>query len=519
MILDLRAQSARASHSASARAGRNAAFVVVAAFVVSRICYAIMGVRFDASTLNHYHQLIDPALLKGSLIESIFYLRDQPPSFNLMCGVVLKASGAHAATVFHAVYLGLGLCASIAALQLMLRMGVGAITAAAITILLTVNPTTVLYENWLLYEYPLMTGLIIAAWLLHRYASDRRLIDGAALLAVLALIVLTRGTFHPFWLVIVVVGVVLLDRAGARRTLRLAAAPLVLVAAVTLKNWVMFGEWAGSSVYRGLNLAVMTVDQLPREQCAELVRSGALSQAAVTPLYDRPPSAFVHLAPMGEPAGIAVLDQERKSTGAINWHHRAMPAIAAAYERDALYVLRHQPALYFGGVWKNLRRYFVPSHDTYPFNLAANANHARLKPALGFFDHWVGLRWGKTPYSWSALVLLPVLIAFAALAGVGPIRLRKRLMVTSMPDRAVLAFCLFNILYAAVTTILLSYGDHHRYRFALMPLYGVIAALLVSRVAAALGGRRSAAENDRVDLEVPAPSTRVWRRSVAVANH
>lgn len=304
----------------------------------------------------------------------------------------------------------------------------------------------------------------------------------------LALIVLTRGTFHPFWLVIVVVGVVLLDRAGARRTLRLAAAPLVLVAAVTLKNWVMYGEWAGSSVYRGLNLAVMTVDQLPREQCAELVRSGALSQAAVTPLYDRPPSAFVHLAPMGEPAGIAVLDQERKSTGAINWHHRAMPAIAAAYERDALYVLRHQPALYFGCVWKNLRRYFVPSHDTYPFNLAANANHARLKPALGFFDHWVGLRWGRTPYSWSALVLLPVLIAFAALAGVGPIRLRKRLMVTSMPDRAVLAFCLFNILYAAVTTILLSYGDHHRYRFALMPLYGVIAALLVSRVAAALGG-------------------------------
>lgn len=163
MILDLRAQSARASHSASARAGRSAAFVVVAAFVVSRICYAIMGVRFDASTLNHYHQLIDPALLKGSLIESIFYLRDQPPSFNLMCGVVLKVSGAHAATVIHAVYLGLGLCASIAALQLMLRMGVGAITAAAITILLTVNPTTVLYENWLLYEYPLMTGLIVAA--------------------------------------------------------------------------------------------------------------------------------------------------------------------------------------------------------------------------------------------------------------------------------------------------------------------------------------------------------------------
>lgn len=477
----------------------------------------MMGVQFDASTLNNYHQLIDPALLKSSLLESIFYLRDQPPLFNLMCGVVLKASGAHAATVFHAIYLMLGLFAAVIALRLMLRMGVGATTAAAVTILLTVNPTTALYENWLLYEYPLMTGLVAAAWLLHRYASERRLVDGAAFFTLLALIVLTRGTFHILWLITLAVGVVLLDRAGARRTLGLAAVPVVLVAAVFLKNWVLFGEWIGSSVYRGLNLVVMTVDQLPREECSELVRSGALSKAAVTPLYDRPPSAFAPLAPMGDATGIALLDQERKSTGAINWHHRAMPAIAAAYERDALYVLRHEPSLYFRSVWKNLHRYVVPAHETYPFNLPTNENQLRLKPLLGFFDRWVGLRLGRSPYAWSGIFLFPALLGFAALAVLGPARARARWLPNGSADRAVLAFCLFNIVYAAVTTILLSYGDHHRYRFAVMPLYAVIAAFLLSRVVAALGGRRGASNVERVDLDVPAPRKATVRRTLAGA--
>ena len=60
--------------------------LIAAVFAASRIIYWLIGVRFDIVPLTFYQQYIDPALLKHDLWRSIFYLEQQPPTFNAYLG-------------------------------------------------------------------------------------------------------------------------------------------------------------------------------------------------------------------------------------------------------------------------------------------------------------------------------------------------------------------------------------------------------------------------------------------------
>ncbi len=480
MIVDLRGLAARSKRRRSAAI---AAAFVIAAFLLSRALYCAFGVRFDAAPLQSFYQFIDPALLRTRLAESIFYLRDQPPLFNLFCGVVLKLAPVHATAVFHIVYFAIGLAWSLGLLWLLIRLGVPCALGAALTVVLLVAPTTVLYENWLMYEYPLLGLLVLSALFLHRYVISRRRFDGAVLFSLLAAIVLLRGTFHLFWMLAVIGCVMLADRANAARTLRLAVIPLLIVLAVYAKNWLVFSDWITGSLYGKLNLAIMALERVPVDERVRLYHEGKLTAASVTRLFDQSIDQFSHLAQPTPPTGVALLDQARKSNGAPNWHHRDMPTVADAYGRDALYMLRHDPGGYWQSVKANARRYFLPAHETYPFHRGTSADHGKLAPLLNAFDRFPGLQFHDYQRAWSLVVLILLAVAFGGLALAGPRALRRRIFESSFSptaDRAVLAFCLFNVLYVSLSTLLLSYADHNRYRFALVPLLAIIIAVAIS---------------------------------------
>jgi len=78
------------SSSAQRLNSRSAYTLLLALFVVSRIVYYLLGVRFDARPILNFFQFIDPELLKHRLLESLYYLHVQPPGFNLYTGIVLK---------------------------------------------------------------------------------------------------------------------------------------------------------------------------------------------------------------------------------------------------------------------------------------------------------------------------------------------------------------------------------------------------------------------------------------------
>src|SRR5262245_45155580 len=105
---------------------RTPALVAGLLFVFSTVeaIYHAFGVRFHASPLNEFWELLDPKLLQTDLVRSIWYLHSQPPLFNLSVGIVLKLAGSHAAAAFHLLYLACGFGMYVGLVLLMQRLEV-----------------------------------------------------------------------------------------------------------------------------------------------------------------------------------------------------------------------------------------------------------------------------------------------------------------------------------------------------------------------------------------------------------
>src|ERR1700691_6368389 len=163
------------------RSRRACLLMAIGSFLISRCAYYWMGVRFDAGTLPFYWQIIDPALLRDALWQSLLYSRTQPPGFHFYIGAMMHLFPGHSVAAFQATSLGLGLVLTVCLFLLLDRLRLNRPLALLITIVCVVSPVTVLYENWLFYEYPIAVLFCVSALFLHRYASDRRRIDGIVL--------------------------------------------------------------------------------------------------------------------------------------------------------------------------------------------------------------------------------------------------------------------------------------------------------------------------------------------------
>src|SRR5271170_1479196 len=252
--------------------------LIGAFFVFSRCIYHWIGVRFDAETLNYYWQIIDPVLLRDHLWQSLFYLRSQLPGFNLYLGLIMHLFPRDWAAAFHCIYLGLGLILGICLFLLLDRLRLNRPAAFLISLVCVVSPVTVLYENWLFYEYPLAVLFCVAALFLHRYACSRGGVDGVVLFTSLALIALLRVVYHLMWFWMIAAVLIYVLPGSRRRTLFCGAAPGALLSLTYLKSIIIFALWVpGSDVYGATNLAYLTRFSLPQETLSRMAANGAIS--------------------------------------------------------------------------------------------------------------------------------------------------------------------------------------------------------------------------------------------------
>src|ERR1043165_4049440 len=103
--------------------------ILLAVFAISRWAAYAAGMRFDVSGVNWFWQLLDPALLKERLFESILYLHGQPPAFNLLLGLSLKAFPVHYAAFLHILFALSGVVAMLCLHQLLQDLGTSRKTA------------------------------------------------------------------------------------------------------------------------------------------------------------------------------------------------------------------------------------------------------------------------------------------------------------------------------------------------------------------------------------------------------
>jgi len=125
---------------------RKPAIYLILVFVISRVVFIALGIRFDVSPLNHYIQYIDPELLQHDLLRSLFFLHSQPLLFNLFLGVVLKIFPHSYTLAFQVSFLIFGMILFMSLYALMVELNISKKVACILTCLFIINPSTVLYE-------------------------------------------------------------------------------------------------------------------------------------------------------------------------------------------------------------------------------------------------------------------------------------------------------------------------------------------------------------------------------------
>src|SRR5215831_17414013 len=366
--------------------GRTYLVALIACWIVSRCFYFFyLGVRLDTSPLRWYLQYIDPALLKNALWQSIFYLNNQPPGFNLFLGVMLKMFGSHVGWAFQVVYWGFGIGLAVVLFMLLRRLGIIPALALLISGLFCISPITLLYENWLFYTYPLTFFLSLSALSLHRFVVSKRAADAVLFFSTMAVIVLSRGVFHWAWLALALLALCLVFPRFRRQLITAAAVPCLLVGALYCKNYLVFGTMLSGAVYQRANFAMMVFNNLHERATQQLIGEGKVTElAAISPYSWMEEDRYRRLLPPIKRWGIPVLDQEVKSTGVPNWQSQLIAEFAQVYYRDAIVAVRQYPMAYLQAVIDNLGQYLIPADETLPFydTPSSDAQSMRMRRLL-----------------------------------------------------------------------------------------------------------------------------------------
>jgi hypothetical protein len=471
-------------------------FMIVAAFCLSRILAWNLGVRFDAEPFEFYWQFIDPNLLRHDLLRSLFYWEQQPPLFNFFLGAVPHLVPAHEGFAFAAAYVCIGLAMAIALFALMDRMGVDQRLATLIAVVFAANPSTILYENLLFYEYPLAALWCVAALFLHRYATSGRFSDGLIFFSSLASISGIRSIYHPLWFAAVALLIGFASRKQMRRTLQAAALPAIVLLLFYGKHALVFHNLVpGGSMQSSINLSLMIRDNLGPDELDSLVAAGKVPRVFEEDIVDRAGqlnteagrralSAFLPPPPASH---IAILDECIKSTGAINWNCTWLENLSVIYEKSSLTAISQDPALYLTYLPSNLERYFLPDTKGWPFDSRerdTNSQTLRLPLALYNFA-LTGDSSSESGRPWLSYVALPGLL------GLGLLRVMQGRRKMS-PAWLTIAFMTANMIYLGVLTILLSYGDQNRYRSELGTYFAVLLGICLTDFYRKLTRRRAA---------------------------
>lgn len=472
--------------------------IVIVAFLASQALYALLGVRFDDSTLPGYMQFIAVDLLMNRLLESLWYYHAHPPLLNVFAAVGLKLFGERADIFFSGCFHLLGLVVAFCVYALTLRLSNSRIAAGVTTTVLVFSPAFVLYENWLMYTFPSMAMLTLSALLLHQYVVTSKAGWCMAFFGVLSALLLTRSLFHLLWLVSIVLllAVVLWDRR--RQVLMAAAVPLLIVVFWYGKNYVLFGTFSSSSLM-GLGFSNITTLMVPRPELRRLIDAGELSPYALVSRYQDHRALFAEPEPA---TGIPVLDEITKAGGAAyNFNNVRMVRVNQLYAHDGLQVIRHLPGYYVMGLAISNRIFFSPPAMNWYFtqaNLAAARPMdrifnpllygARPDPQLLTQPHF-GL---PSPYTLQVNTGIPLIVLWWVVIAYA-FQQARRGVRSGWPDvdarAVVLGFFAFTALYLYVVGTGLELAENFRYRYNIEPLLFAVTAAAVTHLIRAARGR------------------------------
>jgi len=445
---------------------------LLALFGLSRLIYRLLGIKFDASSLNWFWQFVDPQLLKSDFARSIIYLHSQPPAMNLFLGIILYLFPNWETNGFWFCYLGLGIILTVSLYLLLRNLNILPPIAALLTAVFIISPTCILYENWLFYTYPVCVALIFSALCWVKFLRKPRVIYTLLLFFSLGFVVLMWSLFHLVWFLLLAVALLVFRHQEWKRIIPGLLLPFLVVTGWYVKNWLLFNQFTASTWF-GMNFSKMTNSMLWYEERKELYNNGTISAISLIPPF----SELEKYEPILEPkpvTGILVLDQRKKASGVPNFNNIAYIDIARAYGRDALKILFIKPLAYLRGLAEAIGIFFIPADNYYFLRL----NRKKLKTLarifnavlLGQFNDRLNTSLRRsnpvTFYLQSFTNTGFILIAAYILAFIyGILLLRRR-----HPLSQSYFFLWLTLLYAFLVGNFTEVGENNRFRFVLDPL-------------------------------------------------
>ncbi|HVY94894.1 MAG TPA: hypothetical protein VHA14_19160 [Bryobacteraceae bacterium] len=471
---------------------RSPYFWILSVFAVSRIAYYAAGVRFDYTPLRDFFQIADPLLLRTRLFETLLYLHTQPPGFNLLIGLALKLFPSSYGNALWGIYLACGLSLCFTLFRLMRLLGVRPAIAAALTAIFLASPGVVLFENFLMYEYPMMALLCASAVLLEWLLRQPGRWPAIAFFGTLAALMYLRALFHLGWFILIAAAVLWLIRANRRQVFAVAAVAFCFVVVLYAKNAVIVGSFT-SSTWLGFNAETITIHQLTDEEHERLIREGYVSPISRISSLDEL-SKFQGIITMPPPTGIPVLDQTHDSTGRMNYNNIAYLKLHPIYIHDAEEIILHAPIAYVRSVVRAFFTYFLPTGDFTFFQ----QNGPKIEPFdrafnIIFFGQWrqasnrkdlrrldaSGGTWLLPLYTGTYLLVgLPLLFGW----GVWKVWRAVRERAWRNPRIILLAYILFQIAFMTALVNLLSCFENNRYRLPIDPFFVVLLGMAIERI-------------------------------------
>ena len=329
-------------------------FILLAIFIITRIGYYKIGVRYDDSTIDSFWQYLDLGLLKENLFESLFYLHSQPPFFNLILGITLKLFPESYGGAFHFLYMLMGFLMYVFIFK-MLRVCKFNITLALIfSSLFVIHPSVILYENFLFYTYPIIFLLIACSYNLMKYLINKD--KSSLILFCMGIVILCyiRSLFHLIFPIIIFGVLLFLEKDKMIYHYKLFLISIVLVLSLFFKNWFIFDTFSSSS-WLGLSLWKNYTyhDVLP--ESGSLENNYSFKNISYYPKeYQKVPQNYT---------GIKSINDTHKGNQRVNFNFYGYINLSKDYKTLFLNKIIENPTKYAKNIIKSFGIYFKPVYD------------------------------------------------------------------------------------------------------------------------------------------------------------
>jgi hypothetical protein len=215
--------------------------------MITRVGFYLLGLRFDDSDMGILMSYLDLDLLKNDLWRSLFYFHQKPPGMNLWMSIVLHLFEEHSTFIFALSFKFFGLILILCLTYLLFQLRLPAIWIVLLSFGYAIIPSNLLYENYLLYSYPVSALLCLSAVLFQQALTRQKILWWILFFLTAALLTWTRNLFHLIWF-LVCLGLALYFSDRFRKQVMFAALlPLLLIIGLYLKNLIVFGLFGTSS--------------------------------------------------------------------------------------------------------------------------------------------------------------------------------------------------------------------------------------------------------------------------------